>query len=72
MPVVTPLPLPTATPVAPPPDGSEQKPITELTGVVDVVSGQTTYVVLRVGETVAVAVDANPVATMTSPAPYKP
>ncbi|MBL8096463.1 MAG: M23 family metallopeptidase [Anaerolineales bacterium] len=72
VPVVTPLPLPTATPVAPPPDGSEQKPITELTGVVDVVSGQTTYVVLRVGETVAVAVDANPVATMTSPAPYKP
>ncbi len=65
LPVATPLPLPTETSV---PQGEQT--ITELTGTVDVVSGQTTYVILRVGELTIPAV--NPVPTMTDPAPYKP
>lgn len=65
LPVVTPLPLPTETPAAP-----ADEPITELTGMVDVVSGQTTYVILRVGEPAVPVVD--PLPTMTNPAPYKP
>jgi murein DD-endopeptidase MepM/ murein hydrolase activator NlpD len=67
VPVITPLPLPSSTP---PPDGSDDKPITELSGMVDVVSGQTTFVILPLGGTASQA--AEPVPTMTSPAPYIP
>ncbi|HRE25618.1 MAG TPA: peptidoglycan DD-metalloendopeptidase family protein, partial [Anaerolineales bacterium] len=66
LPVVTPLPLPTATNPAP----VEQGPITELTGMVDITSGQTTFVVLQAEQGITVGVE--PVPTMTSPAPYKP
>lgn len=67
VPIVTPLPLASPTAV---PDGSDDKPITEITGMVDVVSGQTTFVIMPLGG--ASTESAEPVATMTNPAPYKP